>query len=490
MPAMPLAEVGFSEHELVVFLGAIGLVVIISGLVSGLVERGPFSQVLVFVALGVIFGPWGFGVLDLGLTSGPVYVTATLSLALVLFTDGIKVDAGQLRRHWLLPAIALGPGTILTVVLIGLGTRLLIGLPWVLAFLTGTVLASTDAVLLRDVLSDRRLPRAVRHTLSVEAGMNDILVLPLTLVLAAIANGAARGWGGWLRFGLELYVLGPLVGVAVAYIAIRAVAWLRTRQLVRRDYESLYSIGVALVAYAAAELVGGSGFIAAFAAGLTVDFLDVELCDCFLEYGETTAEMSMLLTFVLLGAALVAAAVDAVGPATVFLAAFALLVARPLAFVPFLRQTRLDRAGRLLIAWFGPRGLGSLLLLILAVAAGIPQADRVFGVVSVVVLASMLLHGMSATPILAWYGRRVIMPTPVPIPPVPAPPGAVPRVSPQELEHLLATDQPVTILDVRRQSALARSGELIPGSRHLPFDEMGEHLDEIPRTQLVVLYCT
>jgi len=487
--AVPLAVVTrVDEHQLAIFLGAIGLVVLVSGLVSGLVERGPFSQVLVFVALGVLIGPWGLGILDLSIASDPIHVVATISLALVLFTDGIKIDTGQLRANWLLPTLALGPGTLLTVLAIGVAAHFIAGLSWILAFLVAAVLSSTDAVLLRDVLNDRRLPRPVRHALSVEAGMNDVLVLPLTLILATVASGAARGAGGWIRFGFDLYVLGPIVGVVVAYLSIRAVAWLRTRQLVRRDYESLYSLGVAFVAYAAAELVGGSGFIAAFAAGVTISLVDVELCDCFLEYGETTAEMAMLLTFVLLGATLVASAWQALGPATLLLAAVSLLVARPLIFAIMLRRTSLDRAGRALIAWFGPRGLSSLLLIILAIAIGIPEAGRVFGVVSVVVVASMLVHGVSATPIMDWYGRYAAPPGTVA--PVAAPGNVeVRRIAPQVLLTWIAEGVPLTVIDVRRPSAYARGGEQIPGARRLTLDELPEHLWEIPRDRPVVLYC-
>src|SRR5687768_3580444 len=101
-------EEAFDEHALVVYLGAVGLVILASGLVSGYVERGPLSQVLVFVALGVVIGPWGFGVFDLGIESAAVRVLATVSLVLVLFTDAIKINLGQLRTNWLLPALALG----------------------------------------------------------------------------------------------------------------------------------------------------------------------------------------------------------------------------------------------------------------------------------------------------------------------------------------------------------------------------------------------
>ncbi|MER3486211.1 MAG: hypothetical protein C4345_09795, partial [Chloroflexota bacterium] len=167
------------------------------------------------------------------------------------------------------------------------------------------------------------MPRAVRHTLTIEAGTNDVVVLPLMLLLAAIAAGSSRTLWGWIGLGIRVYLLGPLIGVGIAYVAIRLMVALRKRDLVRRDYESLYSIGVAFVAFAAAHLAGGSGFLAAFAAGLTIALMDEELCDCFLEYGKTTAEMAMLTTFVFLGPELVEAAVDSLSWRTLL---FALIV--------------------------------------------------------------------------------------------------------------------------------------------------------------------
>lgn len=488
----------FDEHTLVIYLGAVGLVILASGLVSGFVERGPLSQVLVFVALGVLVGPAGLNVIDLGIESPAVQVLATVSLVLVLFTDAIKINLGQLRSNWLLPALALGPGALLTIGLIASAAAFLFGVSWQLALLIGTILASTDAVLLRDVTRDSRLPLAVRHTLSVEAGTNDIIVLPLTLILAALASGAGRGGMEWLQFSFGLLVLGPLVGVGVALIAIRAVSWLRRRRMIRRDYESLYSLGVAFVAFAAAQLAGGSGFVAAFAAGLTIAVLDLELCDCFLEYGETTAEVAMLLTFVFLGAALVAAALSAFGLKSLVFALFALLLARPLAFLAALARSEASPDARLLLAWFGPRGLNSLLLLILAVAEGVPDVDALFGVVSVVVLASIVLHGTSATPLAAWYGRtahREDLPEETLADAAhllhigPDGGSSVPRMLPADLKRRLDTGEPTTILDVRRLAAFGSSGRRIPGAIRMPVDTILSRLREIPPGVPIVLYC-
>lgn len=489
------------EHTFVIYLGAIGLVILISGLVSGLVERGPLSQVLVFVALGVVVGPWGFDAIDFNIDSPAIEAVGTISLVLVFFTDAIKLNLGQLRQNWLLPALALGPGAIITVVLIGLASKLLLDLSWSVAFLIAAVLASTDAVLLRDVLTNRKVPRAVRHTLSIEAGANDVIILPLLLILATIVAGHSKSTGDWITFGFNLYILGPIAGVAVAYVAIKAMSFMRQRMLVRRDYESLYSIGVAFVAYAVAEQLNGSGLLAAFAAGLTIAIIDDELCDCFLEYGETTSEMAMLLTFVFLGASLMQSAWNELTLATIVLALFVLFVARPVAFSLTLARTDISKSGKAMLAWFGPRGLNSLLLIILAIAEGLPNSEYIFGVVAVVVMASIIIHGVSATPLINWYSRQqatASLPEEIRVDAADLlgltdrPEHLVDpkRITPAELATMMADPKGLTIVDVRRQISMLGDSRLIPGSFHVSLDDLLDHLDEIPRDKPVVLTCT
>lgn len=500
IPAAISTDLSFSTHRLALVLGAVGFVIVCSGLVSGIVERGPISQVLVFVALGVIVGPHGFDVVNLGIDSPVIETVGTITLTLIFFTDAIQVNLGQLRTQWILPALALGPGAILTILMLGIAAKFAFDLSWVLAFLIAACLASTDAILLRDVTRNAIVPRSVRQTLSIEAGANDVIILPVVLVLATIATHESRSAGSWLWYGVKLYVIGPLIGVAVAYLAIKAMVLLRRRQLVRRDYESIYSVGVAFLSYALAELAGGSGFLAAFAAGLTIAIVDVELCECFLEYGETTAEMAMLLTFVFLGSALVDSAYHAWGWATVLFAVFALAIARPVAFGVVLSRTSISRAGKAMLSWFGPRGLNSLLLVILAVAAGMPDGPRVFGIVSVVVVISIIIHGGSATPLLAWYGKsvreqRLPEETAIDAGRLLNADGArmteanVPRITPSDLLRMIEEKAPMTIVDVRRAAHWASSGQRIPGSFRLPIDELADHFDSLPRDRPTVLYC-
>ncbi|HYN99318.1 MAG TPA: cation:proton antiporter, partial [Actinomycetota bacterium] len=174
------------------------------------------------------------------------------------------------------------------------------------AFLLGAVLSSTDAVVLRDVVRDERVPRPVRRVLSVEAGTNDVIVLPLVLVLIAVAGGETDGSGAgeWALFGLRVFLLGPVVGAAVGAAGAWLMAKADARYSVRREYQALYGVGLVLSAFAAAVALGGDGFLAAFFAGLAITALDQTLCDCFLEFGDAAAEISMLLAFVLFGALL------------------------------------------------------------------------------------------------------------------------------------------------------------------------------------------
>lgn len=489
-----------SESQLALYLGAVGLVIIISALVSGLVDRGPVSEVLLFIALGVIAGPWALDIIDFDIAAPAVVAAGTISLVLVFFTDAIKINVYELRRNWFLPALALGPGALLTILFITSMAHWLFGLSWMLSLVIGAVLSSTDAVLLRDVLNDKRAPKSIRNTLSVEAGTNDVIILPLVLIATAIATGEHRSNRDWLSFGLDLYVLGPLLGVLVAFVAIKLMGAVRSRQLVRRDYESLYSIGVAFVTYAAAQSIGGSGFLAAFAAGLTISLMDTELCDCFIEYGETTAEMAMLLTFVFLGGALLISARDAIDLRIVFFGLFVILVARPLAFFISLFHAHISRSGKIALAWFGPRGLNSLLLVILAMMEGLPESTTVFGIVGVVVLMSVVLHGSSATPLLNRYERKqreATLPEETAVNPAPllnaerkpVKLGDVPRMTVDELHVMMLSEQPYTIFDVRRRNAGADI-RTIPGAIRVTVDDLGEWSGKLPKEPPIVLYCS
>src|SRR5512147_2337396 len=172
----------FNPELFVTTLALVGVVVVISALLSGAVERTGLPQVAVFLALGAVLGPYGLGIVSVGVESPILRVVATLSLVLVLFTDAVSLNISELRSHKLLALLVLGPGTVVSAVLVAVAALWVLKVPLPLAAMLGAALASTDPVLLRGVLRRPELSPPVRQALRVESGLNDAVLLPFVLV--------------------------------------------------------------------------------------------------------------------------------------------------------------------------------------------------------------------------------------------------------------------------------------------------------------------
>lgn len=474
-------------------LALVGVVIIVAALLSGLADRIRFPQVALFLALGAAVGPFGLHLVDFQLTSPVLAAIATLGLVLVLFTDAVTVNLAELRApsQRRLALLVIGPGTLLTAALIAVAGWGLLGLSPALATILGASLASTDPVMVRGLLRGD-VPTAARQALRLESGLNDLVLLPIVLVAISLGAGVAGGVGVWARLLTGQLLLGPLAGVVVGFVAVGLLEGMRKRFGIRRDYESLYALGISFAAFAAAEAMHGSGFLAAFAAGLTVAAFDAELCDCFLDYGEATAEMFLLLTFVAFGASLIWTGLDGLGWRTLAFAAVG-LGARSLVLWPALARIRgvLDGRSRRLITWFGPRGLSSLLLVLLPVFAGLEGAERLFPPAALVVLLSVVIHGgaLMVTARSIQGGR-------------PHPGDAATtrstlaasseRITLEEVRSLQAKGERVVLLDVRKERAWGESDSLARGAVRLsPDGDVARRAAELalPRHDWLVAYC-
>jgi sodium/hydrogen antiporter len=485
-----------STETLAPALALIGIVILVASLLSGLVERTGVPQVAIFLLLGAVLGPAGLNLVNLTLESPTLQWIATLGLVLVLFTDAIALDVSEIRQPRRALLLVLGPGTLIPAVLIGLLAWLLLDLPPFSAAILGAALASTDPVMLRNLFRRASLPGNVRAALRLEGGINDVVLLPV-IVLSIIAMNPPSGGKAAELAGhvLGLFVLGPALGALVGYVAITLLEQVRKRVSVRRDYESLYALGVAFTAYAAAESVGGSGFLAAFAAGVVISRLDVELCDCFLDYGQATAEMFLLFTFVAFGAWLIWSGFTVADGRTLLFALVA-LVTRAVVLLPLLPRDALDRRSRTVVAWLGgPRGLSSLLLILLPVFAGVPGSERLFAITCLVVLLSVAIHGTA----IALFLRQ----TEGPIADVPAATEAhltmgpepdarvAERITLDELRRLREAGEPVILADVRTERSYRDDNLQAEGAIRLPPDDAVRRARELglDHHATVVLYC-
>jgi sodium/hydrogen antiporter len=477
-------------------LALIGIVILVASLLSGVIERSGLPQVGIFLVLGALLGPAGLGLIDLTLESPTLQIIATLALVLVLFSDAIAMDISELTRQHRLALLVLGPGTLIPAVVIGVAGWLLLDLGRFQAMILGAALASTDPVLLRNLLRRPALPPTARVALRLESGMNDVVLLPIVVLsILAVQSGGIVDLVELGRHGVGLFILGPALGALVGFVAITLLEKIRSRVGVRRDYESLYALGVAFTAFAAAESVGGSGFLAAFAAGIVVAAMDVELCDCFLDYGQATAEMFLLFTFVAFGAWLIWSGFSVADGRTLVFALLALAV-RTLVLLPVLAQAGVAPRDRRLIAWFGPRGLSSLLLILLPVFAGMPGSVRLFEITCLVVLLSVFLHGAG----IAAFLRKDAGPGPA-VSTAPAGPREAQRAAPDapvperitiaEMRRLQEAGEPMVLADVRTDRTYQSDNLRAKGAIRLPPDDAVRRARELGLDNhgTVVLYC-
>ena len=385
-------------------LASFAVALVAFGAVSRRMERGVVSPPMVFLGLGVVLGKLGWldsggGLLD-GLTE--------LTLVLVLFTDAVRIDLAHLRLQKSLPARLLGIGLPLTVAAGAFAAWMLLpGLGFWEAILLGAVLAPTDAALGQAVVSNPLVPVRVRQGLNVESGLNDGIALPLVLVAVAFA-GATSDSGDlthWLSFAILQVTLGPLAGAAVGYLGGRGVAWSIRAGWMNTPFQRLSVLGLAGLAFAAAELVGGNGFIAAFVGGLTLGNTERAVCTRVYEFGEAEGQLLTLVVFLIVGGVLVPAALPHWDHRVWLYAVASLSVVRMAPVALCLAGSRLRPGTLAFVGWFGPRGLASVLYAQIVAGEGLPACGLLESVVTLTVLLSTLLHGVTAYPLARRYGE-------------------------------------------------------------------------------------
>ena len=397
--------------ELVIF----GAVLVGYTLVSRRLVGTPLTAPMVFAVAGLLVGLGG-GSIGIDVSSGEVHVTenarhlAEIALVLLLFTDAARIDLRVLRAGKSLPMRLLALGLPLTIVLGGVLALLVLGGQLELweAFVLGAILAPTDAALGEVVVSSPKLPVRLRQALNVEAGLNDGLAVPFFTVFAALAaEEELEGRTPLLRVLFEKLGYGALVGIGIA-----AAGGLLLREASRRGwttppFEQLALLALALLAWWTAEDVGGSGLIAAFAGGLALRAVAGEVADRAADFTEDFGQLLSLIVFFSLGIAFVDAW-DAVTWQMAAYAALSLTVIRMLPVAVALRGTGLRRPTVAYLAWFGPRGLASILLalILLIEYPDLPGGVPILVAVMVTVLASVFLHGATAGPLTDRYVRR------------------------------------------------------------------------------------
>ena len=390
-------------------LAIVAALVLVYAGCSRRLERTVLTGPILFVSAGLLVGSEGFGWLDLRLGSSAVRALAEATLALMLFTDASRIDIRALRREIALPARLLGIGLPLTIVA---GTAIALGLftqlAWPEALVLSIVLAPTDAALGQQVVTDPRLPVRIRQGLNVESGLNDGICVPLLFI--ALALGEAEDDAITVHSAVHLVVeeIGwGLVGGVVAGVAAAVILRIaRRRNLVADHWVQVIPLAAAALSYGIAVALGGSGFIAAFVAGLVFGVLHRSLGGEITYLVDSGGQILNAVTLIVFGAVALGPALHRLDWRIALYAVLSLTVVRMLPVALALAGLHPRRPTVAFVGWFGPRGLASIVFAIIVLdGAELPHVELLITVVVVTVALSVLAHGLSSGPLSDAYAR-------------------------------------------------------------------------------------
>ena len=394
-------------HEYVVFAFA-ALLIFVYGLFSRLAERSPVTAPMFFLLVGVAVSPVGLGWFDVEVDAEVVKVLAEIALIMILFIDASLIDVQQLRK---------GKGIPLRLLAIGLPLTMLSGTVaawwlfpdmslWAL-LLVALILSPTDAALGQAVITSPMVPEDVRRWISVESGLNDGIALPPILFCMAMM-AAGGGMGEEHVSMLWQILLGFLVGGLTGWCGGELVDRMSQKGWMNSTFQRLVAFSLAILCYAFAELVHGNGFIAAFVGGLFLGTRTPSVRENIQEFGEAEGQQLVLFVFLLFALVLVPRSLPYWDIQAWVYALLSLTAIRMLPVVLSLVGSGLDWSAKWFIAWFGPRGIASVLYLLMFVGiVGAEGHEQMLSIIVLTVMLSIFLHGVSAVPLAKLYGRRV-----------------------------------------------------------------------------------
>ena len=383
------------------------------GLISQRIERLALTAPMLFLLLGVASGPLLFDWSAPALESSALKIIAELTLALILFTDASQVQRSHLVKFENLPIRLLGIGLPLTMLAGAAIAFIMYPGHWQVAVMIGIILAPTDAALAQSVFSASAIKEKLRHSITVESGLNDGLALPFLLLIIAIASAGDLStvdpwyWGNFL---FKQIALGALVGIAVGYLGGYLLEKAGKHDWMDPVFQRLASVALALVTYTGAEHSGGNGFIAVFMAGLFLHAGRTMVVTRLKEFGEAEGQLLTLVMFFLFGLIYVPDALPQITSATILYALLSLTLIRIIPVLLALSGTGLSIKEKLFLGWFGPRGIASILYLLMVIeqlgfAEQLPGYQLLFPTVVTTVVLSIFVHGMSVPFWIRWLKR-------------------------------------------------------------------------------------
>ncbi len=398
-------------HENILILGIV-LVVLSYGFYSNLLNRWNVTGPMIFTIVGILFSPLFLGEKLLHLEGEIVQTLAEIALIVVLFADASTLHFDRLKRFWRIPARMLGIALPLTILFAaGVGLWCFPDQPPLYVVLLSLLLAPTDAALGKAVVTDPIVPEQIRNSINVESGLNDGFVFPILITVTALLSSGqdhAQGYG-WLFNVLEQIFLGTVGGIFVGYTGALQSRFSLKKGWLAESYRDLIPFALAIFAYYFSEYIGGNGYIGAFVAGMVFGNLTPALTKHVEAFVESEGELLILIIFTLFGLVFVPALIHTWNVKVLCYALLSLTLFRMLPVVLSLTGLGLDGRTKLFLAWFGPRGIASILYLIIVAhqLGGIEGHETIYGTVTLTIFLSIFFHGLSAKPLAQLYTRQI-----------------------------------------------------------------------------------
>ena len=394
-------------NEAVLTLAA--ALVLIYATFSRLAAQSIVTPPMAFMLVGLLCSPLGLGVIDIELDHDGIALLATIALVIIVCSDASQVDRREIRKIEQLPIRLLVIGLPLTMALgAGIAALTFQGFEFAALALLAVLLSPTDAALGQAVLTSEAVPKPVREALNVESGLNDGIALPPIFALMFLlgADLGDAGAHGWISFAALQLLLGPVAGTLVGVGGGRLIDAASGRGWVDPGIGRLTLPAIALLAYALAEAIGGNGFIAAFVSGFTLGVKTPSVREQMTDFAETEGTLLSLLVFLVLGLVMIPHTVGQWNATTTAYAVLSLTVVRMLPVAISVIGMGLDLRTTLFMGWFGPRGIASILYLLLLVQyLGSSGYETLIATGVQTIALSVLLHGLTAAPLAKRYGR-------------------------------------------------------------------------------------
>jgi len=396
-------------HENMTIL-AIVLLILGYGYFSKILSQYNISGPMVFTTVGILISPLVFGFGAVNIKGEPVQIIAEVTLILVLFGDASALNLKRLKKQWEMPVRLLVIGLPITIVFTTFAAKLFFpDESMIYLLLLALVLAPTDAALGKAVVTDKKIPENIRSSISVESGLNDGFVLPVLLAVITILISDATTKGQInesLVYIAQQITFGAIIGTIVGFFGAKISTWVIKRKWMDNNYENLVPIALAISSYYLAEYSGGNGFIAAFFSGLFLGNYNEELRGHVANFVESEGELLIMISFLVFGISFIPATIEYWDLSVLIFSLLSLTVLRmiPVA-ISLIGKSKFSTM--LFIGWFGPRGIASILYVLIIVGKinTIEGHEKIFAVITLTILLSIFLHGLTAKPFANLYGN-------------------------------------------------------------------------------------